>query len=239
MMKLASVMRCVVLLVLIVAAAQSVAQQQKGDVESVQSSSSQENFGLYEWSPWQDAWVLVYATFEDFAEWEPMTAYDHYLPPSVFGAGGGGEHEMPQSQPGERMSQSQPGGRSGFDDHLQSQGPLPLPPMIVTAPRPQPGGVMYLTVFRPILLAGDGSGFARSGVVINTNDQDMEGITCATEQDVRSSRAGAAYIRSGRLPRRGVVFTVRFPSGATQTFIGVSSAGTPWVQPISDCQGGG
>jgi hypothetical protein len=231
-MRFPSVLRYAVLLVLIVAAGQLDAQERKGDGESVQSSGSYENFGLYEWSPWQDAWVLVYATYEDFAEWEPMTEYDHYLPPSVFNGGGGGEHEMPQ---GDQF------GRSSFDGQVQSQVPLPLPPMVVTAPRPE-NGVLFLTVFRPVMQqGGDGSGFARvSAGTINASHQAAQDITCATEQEIRSHEAGRAYIlaRGPLASRNGVTFRVTFPSGATQTFRGISNHTGPWAQPISECQGG-
>lgn len=130
--------------------------------ESSIQSTSDENWGVYEWNSSTGQWVKLASGYHPFYETEVLRSSDVIVPSGALGGGGGGGGGggviIQGGQAGVAASDS-PADRKGGDATIQCDT-TELPPVIVTASPLSFGGSLLTLIWRGQMLNGVGGGGA-------------------------------------------------------------------------------
>lgn len=195
------------------------------------ATTGSSNFGVYEWDENAQAWILLEARFESFAETEVRWADDYFYPSTTFSSGSGG------SGGGDYHQKSLPPSRGKPEDIAAScaDGVPTLPEVLVTGPRPAPSSLgsfrLRMGLFRAIGGGGSGIGRRAKNVVSNRDD-----VNCSSLQEVRIATARNSLAQQFPLSPVGTIFTVRFSNGQSQMFRLNSRFDSLGVGPVSECR---
>jgi hypothetical protein len=197
------------------------------------ASTGSSNFGVYEWDEHAQAWILLEARFENFAETEVRWADDYFYPATTFSSGSGGSGG---SGGGDYHQNSAPPSRGGRKSIIASCVDAPtLPEVLVTGPRPASSSLgsfrLRMGLFRAI--GGSGSGIGRRAPNVVSNKDD---VNCSLIEELRISTAKNSLAQQFPLSPVGTIFTVRFSNGQSQMFRLNSRFDTLGVGPVSECR---
>jgi len=182
--------------------------------------SSAENFGIYEWSDWAGAWVLVEASFQEFAEYEELQPGEIYLPPETFDV-------LPPSTDVLLPSTFDVTNGGGCN------APKPMPPVVVTAPRPRSGG--FLIVFRRIFSGGGGGGNSGIGRGAAPAPSRQPDYTCGTDAESRLANAVSSIRAVNVFAPIGSMWVVQYGNGQRETYRVTSQVSSLGAAPVSGC----